>query len=369
MTGVRAFRAPYALAGVALAMAVGFLLAAGCSDDVTDPTYPAEPSLPVGTWFLGIWGSGEDDIFIVGQPGLIYHWNGNAWTKEQSGTAVALTDVWGDESGTVYAVGHRGVILRRGSGGWSAMNSGTDKNLYSVGSFQNRIIVCGHDGIMRELVGNSWVGVPGVAFIRNELSGVPEDTLLVSDDIPLLTAVAHHGVTGSDGSILMSDPQADWLLRRVAGGRNLVTCATTHPQRLSGNFVATDGGGLFQLIMTPDNRLAWDPRQLIVRNAIVYGIYADNGDRIWAVTNDGRIFKIDPDGSDPELLYEDELILFDIWGTSGDNLYAVGVDSRVLHYHDIGEGEFAWEPQDLPQLPETKSRAVEIFDKFGRPVR
>jgi hypothetical protein len=365
MTGVRASSGRRAIAALLSAAALGLWLFAGCSDEKSDPTFPQEPQPEVGIWFLGIWGSGPDDIFVVGQPGLIYHWDGTQWRREESGTTAALTDVWGDGTGTVYATGHGGVILRRsGAGVWSAMSSGTSKHLFALGRYQGTVMAAGHEGTLRQLVGQSWVNAPELIY-RRDAQQVIEDTLMRSEDIESLTAVGHYGVSGSDGAILMSDPEAPWQLRQVTGGQEWVTCATSN-ERILGNFVATNGGRLFQLRQDEASVLSWRERYSPALGAIVYGIYADAADTVWAVTNDGRINRIAPNNNF-RAVYADQLMLFDIWGTSGTNLYAVGVDGRVLRFHEINPGEHGWRLEDLP-LPATKSHAPYVFDKFGRPV-
>jgi photosystem II stability/assembly factor-like uncharacterized protein len=61
-----------------------------------------------------IWGSGLDDMLIVGQGGLILRSvdAGDDWALEESGTSETLHDVFGD-AGLVLAVGNGGTILER----------------------------------------------------------------------------------------------------------------------------------------------------------------------------------------------------------------------------------------------------------------
>jgi hypothetical protein len=358
------------LAGVLVTMAVGLLLvAAGCSDDPSDPTYPDEPQPEVGTWFLAVWGTGPDDVYVVGQPGLIYHYDGSSWARQESGVEVALTDVWGPGDGTVYVTGHEGVILRKsGGGGWSAMESGTEVNLFGIGSYGGQILAAGREGTLRRLDGSAWRNASEEIYQRNTEDAVI-DTLIRSEEIESLTSVGHYGVAGSDGVILMNDPDTvvEWQLRRVTGGEDWIT-SMTRSERISGNFVATDGGRLFQLREIDGGRLAWRERFSPALGAIVYGIHADNADTVWAVTNDGRINRIDPDNSF-HALYEDGLVLFDIWGSSGTDLYAVGIGGRVLRFHEVNPGEFGWAEAQLPDVPAGNKHATVVFDKFGRPVR
>lgn len=366
---VGAFDTRRIAASAAVLLLVGLVLATGCSEDKTNPTYPETPEPPVGTWFLSVWGSSADDVWAVGQPGLIYHWNGTVWQRQSSPTSRALTSVWGDGSGPVYITGHKGVILRNSGGGWNRMESGTEVDLFDVGAYLGTVMVSGREGTIRRLSNGSWEAVPDEVFIRDAEQAVV-DTLYLRDPeddnfVESFTEVGNYGIGGADGAVLMEDPEAAWQLRRIIGGREWVTCGAS-AQRISGNFIATNGGRLFQLGQA-DTRLVWNERYSPALEAIVYGIHADDADTVWAVTNDGRINRVDPDNGFAAL-YEDGEVLFDIWGTSGVNLYAVGINGRVLHFHEINPGEYGWELEELPDLPASKNQGGPIFDKFGRPV-
>jgi len=55
-----------------------------------------------------IWGASSRDLYIVGEGGLIYQYNGTAWHQIESGTTSDLTDVWG---GSNRSVGSNVVII------------------------------------------------------------------------------------------------------------------------------------------------------------------------------------------------------------------------------------------------------------------
>jgi hypothetical protein len=359
-----------------LIAALGLLLivTAGCGDEDSDVTYPDRPGPVLGIWFLGVWGTGPDDVYVVGQPGLIFHWDGSSWSQQESGTTATLTDVWGDGSGTIYVTGHDGVILRsQGGGSWSRMDYDSEIDLFAVGSYQGQIYVCGRSedfGQLSFLSGGTWNPAPGEIYQRDNEQAVVDTLYLRENDDPdeiieSLTSIAHHGVTGSDGVILMDDPETDWQLRRITGGQEWVTCSTSSDQRISGNFIATDNGRLYQLVELEGEILAWSERYSPALDQTIYGIHTGDADTVWAVANNGTVARVDPDNSFHPL-YDDGLILFDIWGSSGTDLYAVGIEGRVLHFTDVG-GEFQWVAEDLP-LPEDKRHADMVFDKFGRPV-
>ena len=171
---LRAFHSRRLAVWAVVTLAGALLMAAGCSDDVTEPTFPEQPQPPMGTWFLGVWGTGPDDVYIVGQPGLIYHYDGDAWSKQESGTTVPLTDVWGDGAGNVYVTGHHGTILRSSGDGWSRMESGTSNHLFDVGRYQGDVLAVGRDGAIRVLTGCRGASGPTGVDLRGARQAGPE---------------------------------------------------------------------------------------------------------------------------------------------------------------------------------------------------
>lgn len=67
---------------------------------------PALERPQVWAWFK-VWGSGPDDVYIVGQRGAVLHWDGAALTELFVGAADDLIAVWGTGPDLVVAVGGR----------------------------------------------------------------------------------------------------------------------------------------------------------------------------------------------------------------------------------------------------------------------
>src|SRR5207244_9013906 len=96
----------------------------------------------------GVWGSGANDAWAVGDVGEIIHWNGSAWTADVVDSAATrnLNAVWGSSAGDVWAVGAGGTIVRWTGGGdgggapgapgfrlrWAGVSSGTTNDLLGV---------------------------------------------------------------------------------------------------------------------------------------------------------------------------------------------------------------------------------------------
>ena len=43
------------------------------------------------------WGKSSEDFYVVGNHGMIAHYNGHSWTKIESGTDLPIQDIWGSK--------------------------------------------------------------------------------------------------------------------------------------------------------------------------------------------------------------------------------------------------------------------------------
>lgn len=67
---------------------------------------------------FGLWGSGADDIWAVGDGGTILHYDGMVWSAVSSGTTESLYGVWGNGRYDLWAVGDSGTILHFDGTSW-----------------------------------------------------------------------------------------------------------------------------------------------------------------------------------------------------------------------------------------------------------
>jgi hypothetical protein len=94
----------------------------------------------------GIWGFSDTNFYTVGGT-VAAHYDGTWHTQTVNATgAVALNAVWASSSNNIFAVGDAGLIVHNDgvSGTWTQQISGTTDNLYAIwGSSANDIYVVG----------------------------------------------------------------------------------------------------------------------------------------------------------------------------------------------------------------------------------
>jgi hypothetical protein len=112
----------------------------------------------------GVWGSGADDIWVVGFFGGMLHFDGTQWAIVPSGTTFALASVWGTAKDDVWAVagGAWGVssLLHYDGKGWSHLPFQTGmRPLQRVRPVAaNDVWVAGPNAVLR-FDGGSWSSV------------------------------------------------------------------------------------------------------------------------------------------------------------------------------------------------------------------
>lgn len=132
-------------------------------------TWRALP-MPSATKVLnGIWGSGPDNIFIVGSAGTLLHMTDKrsatgAWAVTQSATTQTLHGVWGSGAKDVMAAGESGALVWYNGHTWSSQTSGTTTNLRALwGSGLDNIYAPGEKSVLqhnaRDITPNKWTAV------------------------------------------------------------------------------------------------------------------------------------------------------------------------------------------------------------------
>lgn len=165
-----------------------------------------------GGAYFKVWGSSASDVFIVGQHGVIWHYDGASWTKMDSGVGdVSLLTVRGRSSSDVYAVGGTGtaVALHYDGAAWRPV-AGLDVSMtpgltgVSVAP-TGEVSIVGLAGTKLRLVGGAWIDDSHLPP-RSDLHGTwldgPEDVFGVGGNLNAPVGSPRQGVVAHYGSAL-----------------------------------------------------------------------------------------------------------------------------------------------------------------------
>ena len=105
-----------------------------------------------------VWSGSSTDAFVVGDSGLVLHYDGTSWNPQPSGTTEQLDAVWGVGPGAaVFAVGAGGTILYYDRSTWRALPSGTTQPLFAIwGTSANDVFAVGGAGTVLHYDGTTW---------------------------------------------------------------------------------------------------------------------------------------------------------------------------------------------------------------------
>ena len=72
--------------------------------------------------FFKVWGTGADNVYVVGQRGVVLHRSGGVWREEFAGVSGDLVSLWGSDASHILAVGGRGnaLVTRWDGHAWTA---------------------------------------------------------------------------------------------------------------------------------------------------------------------------------------------------------------------------------------------------------
>jgi len=118
----------------------------------------------------GVWGAAPNDLWSVGGDGLadghatLLHYDGVAWAQQalppmQKANVWQLLKVWGTGADNVYVVGQRGVVLHKKGAQWAEELVGASDDLVSLwGTGPDRIVAVGGraNGIASVWDGMAW---------------------------------------------------------------------------------------------------------------------------------------------------------------------------------------------------------------------
>ncbi|NLH48382.1 MAG: hypothetical protein GX444_07240 [Myxococcales bacterium] len=126
---------------------------------------------PVGGWLAGVWGTSSEDMYFVGDRGVILHFDGVIFSALASNTTEPLTAVWGLSSSDIYAVGGTTVVHYDGVE-WAPVVAEERYQLNDVHGFSSADVwVVGYDltnyeDVILHFDGLTWAIIPGVAGIH-----------------------------------------------------------------------------------------------------------------------------------------------------------------------------------------------------------
>ena len=294
----------------------------------------AATTTPIATTVRGLWGSAADDVFAVGDAGVILHWDGVSWTQMIASTT-NLHAIAGSGAAEVVAVGDGGVISRFTGAGWATPNPpGATLPLRDIwAAAPNEVIAVGNDGAfhLRDTVWSHEITTPLLAVSGRS----PTDALVAATNTGQhwngATWTAANGPIGSVADIWATPS----TYIAVSDYPSTFDGSTWTPE-MTAQVPSTKG-----LWIAPSGRVwfAGAGVQHLDATALTIDISSGMFSSIWgAGENDvfaagiGEIRHYDGTAW-TAMTIPTTNPLAGIWGRASDDVFAIGSTSTVLHYH------------------------------------
>lgn len=124
----------------------------------------SENSFSDFTYIENAWGTGPDNVYLVGSPyspnGLMMHYDGTGWEGVNIPECGELNAVWGSGPNDIWAVGCDGTIIHYGGDTWTGIDKITFKHLWDVwGRGPGDVYAVGDDDKALHFDGASWESI------------------------------------------------------------------------------------------------------------------------------------------------------------------------------------------------------------------
>ncbi len=153
--------------------------------------------LPWSFTITKIWGTSNEDLYVVGNNGNIVHYNGTLWTKIESGTDVSINDVFGiiDQFSNqkkvfcavsnVFGGGEHKILTIDENNKIDSLNWNLNRRIASVWSSNGWIVYTSGGGVFNNKSGN-WVEETIPLNYTNMIRGNGLNEIFVAGDFGLL---------------------------------------------------------------------------------------------------------------------------------------------------------------------------------------
>lgn len=310
----------------------------------------------LGTRFpslFGVYGFAPDNVYAVGNQGVILHYDGAAWKRQTGGDAADLYAITGSDDqllaggakgevlstlgggglttdratfttvrgaallddGRAVLAGDGGVVSVATNGAWSDLSTGVTANLNEVVSLGgSSALLVGAEGTILRMDGSTFT--PEASGTTRTLYGAwvqGAESLVVGEKGTLLVKVA--GVW-EDQSLTGLGSGADSELRDVIAFPTGLALAVG-----GGGTIAERIDGVWKKVKGPTTY-------------VLHGLWAANADDVWAVGNAGALLHrkagawAAAEAPTSESLYE-------VWGRSPDEVYAVGAKGVLARWDGV----------------------------------
>jgi photosystem II stability/assembly factor-like uncharacterized protein len=310
------------------------------------------PAAAAGVDLFGVAGTGQDDVWVVGQAGLVLHYDGQQWSDLRLADPRlgprSLYGVSTHQRGAGWAVGDGSAIYQLAAGTWNPSridpNDGLSPLLLRVASTPTRAFAVGGGGTIQDFK-DTWSPSPRPACDKN----VTLNGLWLAD--PLVWAVGGSFVLRYQDRMCQMPLETVTLLPEDRG--SLLSIAGISGRDREPTWVVGQGGLVLRRAAGAWRALPRAERPTTLSLHEVIGQLTPRGPRYVAVGQGGVIVQGDDQALRPAPVVLSRATLNAVAGPDPGALFAVGEQGTILRYDGT-----SWREESTPDDRPREQRAT-----------
>ena len=277
---------------------------------ISDPA-TAEP-------LFAVWGNAANSAWAVGNAGTVLHWDGSSWTPQPfSDDGVTLTSVWGTSATDVWAAGFSDGC---GCGGGDGVLYHYDGTAWTAAA--------GAPDLTGMPVFAGWSSGPGDVWIASLGFVWHYDGAWSSEGVG--SGAPLYGITGTSATNVFTAGSFATIARNTGSGWETMSLPESDVYGLWGSS-ATDVWAVAGPIIRhrTGGAWAWD---VAPDGASLNAVWGSGASDVWAVGTLGTVAHYDGSAWSAATVDGVGAALNAVWGSSSSDVWGAGGDGTVVHW-------------------------------------
>ena len=81
-------------------------------------------NLQVSSFLSAVWGAGQNDVYAVGDGGLVLHYDGKGWKTIATGSTESFLSIWGTSKNDIFIGTDQGDVMHFDGNKWTSLPTG-----------------------------------------------------------------------------------------------------------------------------------------------------------------------------------------------------------------------------------------------------
>ncbi len=286
-----------------------------------------------------MWGSGEDDVFVAGGEGRVFHFDGDSWLETPTPIEEDLFTLWGNGPSDVYAGGRYGAVIHYDGSSWVELETPITDIIFGLWGEPDQGVFAVWGGGVARHDGEQWWN---------------DTSLLTPEVFDVWSADGESALASGNNGMVIDDVTGLWEITNTGAGGELLSIGGASRNDFwvggfSGKLLHYSGSSWSHASSSAiDNDLTISSLRglgdgsTVATGTVTVSIWA--GDEYIGSSTRGELL-VHESGQWHKAHSELQMVIRECWGETSADMWCVGngfsyydeTDGFIARYHD---GEF-----------------------------